>query len=63
MLTVSVKAVAAEDCPNESLRVNMKLIVALEVGVPDTMPVPAASDKPSEGSPVALHVSVPVPVP
>jgi hypothetical protein len=63
LFTVRTNAVAAEDCPNESLTVSMKLTVALEVGVPETMPVPAARDNPSEGRPVAVHVSVPVPVP
>ena len=63
LLTVSANAVGAEDCPNESVTVNMKLTVVLEVGVPDTMPVPAARDNPSEGRPVAVQVSVPVPVP
>jgi hypothetical protein len=62
LLTVSVNAVAAEDCPNASLTVNVKLIVALEVGVPDTMPVLAASANASAGRPTALHVSAPVPL-
>ena len=62
MLTVSTNAVAAEDCPNESLTVRVKPTVALEVGVPETMPVPPASDSASEGSPVTVQVSVPVPV-
>jgi hypothetical protein len=62
LLTVSTNAVAAEDCPNESLTVSVKLTVAFEVGVPETMPVPAASDNPSAGRPVALHVSAPVPL-
>src|ERR1700751_2186412 len=62
MLTVTTNAVAAEDCPNESLTVRVKLTGALEVGVPETMPVLAASDSPLEGSPVAFQVRVPVPV-
>ena len=62
MLTVTTNAVAAEDCPNESLTVRVKLTSVLEVGVPETMPVLAASDSPLEGSPVALQVRVPVPV-
>lgn len=62
LLTESTNAVAAEDCPNESLTVNVKLTVAFEVGVPETMPVPPASDNASAGRPTALQVRLPVPV-
>jgi hypothetical protein len=62
LLTVSVNAVAAEDWPNVSLTVKVKLIVALAVGVPETMPVLAASVNASAGRPTALHVSAPVPL-
>lgn len=60
-MTVIVNGVAAEDWPNVSLTVTMTTIEACDVGVPATMPVAAASESPSAGSPVALQVSVPVP--
>ena len=62
MLTVIVNAVAAEDCPNVSLTVNVKATDCFVVGVPETTPVLELSDSPSAGRPTALHVSVPVPV-
>lgn len=61
--TVIVNAVAAEDCPKVSLRVSVIEIVVCVVGVPDTTPVLELSDSPSAGRPVALQVSVPLPVP
>jgi hypothetical protein len=62
LLTVRTNAVAAEDCPKESLTVKVKLTVAFEVGVPATIPVIAASDNASAGRPTALQVSAPVPL-
>jgi hypothetical protein len=62
LFTVSVNGVAAEDWPNVSLTVNVKVTVVLEVGVPETMPVLAASANASAGRPTAVHVSAPVPL-
>ena len=62
MLTVIVNAVAAEDCPNVSLTVNVKATDCFVGGVPETTPVLALSDSPSAGRPTALQVSVPVPL-
>jgi hypothetical protein len=62
LFTVITNAVAAEDCPNVSLAVKVKLTVACEVGVPETTPVFATSDNASAGRPTALQVSAPVPV-
>src|SRR4029077_19454191 len=62
LFTVIVNAVAAEDCPNVSLTVNVKATDCFVVGVPETTPVLELSDRPSAGSPTAPHVSVPVPV-
>ena len=61
LFTVIVNAVAAEDCPNVSLTVNVKATDCFVGGVPETTPVLALSDSPSAGSPTAPHVSVPVP--
>jgi hypothetical protein len=57
-----LNAVAAEAWPNVSLTVKVKATLCFVVGVPETMPVLAASDNPSAGRPTALQVSVPVPV-
>src|ERR1700722_17627534 len=57
-----LNAVAAEDWPNVSLTVMVKATLCFVVGVPETMPVLAASDNPSAGRPAALHVSAPVPL-
>jgi len=61
LLTVIVKGVAGEDCPYVSLTVTMMMIDAFDVGVPERTPA-VLSDRLSEGRPVALQVSVPVPV-
>src|ERR1700733_9113977 len=57
-----VNAVAADDCPNVSLTVKVNGTAAAEVGVPETTPVFAFSERPSAGRPVALQVSVSVPI-
>ena len=62
MSTVMVNGIAAEDCPNVSLTVKVKATLCFEVGVPETRPVPPASDNASAGRPTALQVRVPVPV-
>jgi hypothetical protein len=61
-LTVRTNAVAAEDWPNVSLTVRVKLTVAFDVGVPETAPELAPSDNASDGRPVAFQVSAPLPV-
>jgi hypothetical protein len=62
LLTVIVNAVAAEDCPNVSLTVNVKATDCFVGGVPETTPVLELRDSPSAGRPTAPHVSVPVPL-
>jgi hypothetical protein len=62
LLTVSTNAVGADDWPNVSLTVKVKLSVAFEVGVPESTPELAPSDNASAGRPVALHVRGPLPV-
>jgi hypothetical protein len=62
LFTVIVNDVAAVDWPNASVTVKLNETVCFDVGVPEITPVLELSDNPSIGRPVALQVSVPVPV-